>query len=88
MGRGRIISSSSSSRAVAFITVSLVCVVALTNVYVPYFSPEAVAGRERTSRSGPSGGVEAGPVAGSVWKNIGKQRDALKDGVKKGGDLA
>ena len=66
--------SSSSRASVVVITLSLFCAVAFANVYVPYFSPEAEAGRER-SQAG-SGAVSAGPVAGSVWKNMAKKRDA------------
>jgi hypothetical protein len=62
-----------SKFAAAGITLALVAAVAVTNVYLPYFSPEAVSRREAIE-----GGMSRPQrnVPGSTWSNVTKQRDA------------
>jgi len=66
--------------AVGAFVVFLVSAVGYTNIYLPYFSPEAEAGRRRTAASRGAGHKDD-IAPGSVWKNISKQRDYL-DGLK------
>jgi hypothetical protein len=72
-------STARSRAAVAAITVALLGVISYANIYLPYFSPEAQANRERTA-AGRVGSAESGRPAdlapGSMWKAMGEHRDA------------
>jgi len=51
-----------------------------TNFYLPYWSPEAAAARARSAqrRQRPRSDGGGGERGGSVWANVGKQRDFLQ----------
>lgn len=58
--------------AVVSITLALTAVVAYTNVYLPYYSPEATARREGVA----DGTIKAPDITpGSYWKQVSKVRD-------------
>ena len=55
--------------------------IGFTNFYLPYWSPEAAAARARSAQrrqQRPRSDGGGGERGGSVWANVGKQRDFLQ----------
>lgn len=92
MARGQVVGGSSprSKLIVAGLSAALIGVIGYSQVWVPMYSPEAVAGRERTlaMRRGELAPAGRELPPGSVWKNMAKVRDAKAEAHSPAGSSA